>query len=212
MKHIKKMPNCTIFCPGDLVYLFHNMTLGKPMRVFFLNTQINNFMRKAVLLFTLLAVSLQLSAQVIPYQELSRPEQKPGTDLKIYFETPHDLIIVDNGRISHESKNYHKSQPGGYSAQPVRYSAQTVVEGIPLNGNQLLDLKNSVENSGLLRLERHAFGAPAQQEGEDHFIRVTIDGQQRNFVFRSNSRFPNPPGAFDQMSQYLWWLVTEVER
>lgn len=169
-------------------------------------------MRKAVLLFVLLAAGLPSFAQVIPYQELSRPEQKPGTDLKIHFETPHDLIVVQNGRISHQSKNYHSSEPGGYSAQPVQYSVQTVVEGIPLNGNQLLALKEAVKNSGLLRLERSVFGAPARQNGEDHFIRVRIDGEQRNMVFRRNDRFPSAPGAFNEVSQYLWWLVTEVER
>lgn len=193
----------------SLLYL---ATLGKPKRVFFLNTQINDFMRKAILLFTLLAACLQLAAQVIPYQELSRPEQKPGTDLKIHFETPQDLIVVRDGYISHQSKRYHQGQPGGYSAQPTQYSAQTVVEGIPLNGNQLQALKDRVKNSGLLGLERNAFGAPAEQEGADYIIRVSVDSQQRNIVFRRNARFPNAPGAFDRVSEYLWWLVTEVER
>ncbi|MEQ8706080.1 MAG: hypothetical protein RIC19_19270 [Phaeodactylibacter sp.] len=169
-------------------------------------------MKKAVLLFALFAAYLQLTAQVIPYQELSRPEQKPGTDLKIYFETPHDLIVVREGHISHQSKNYHPGEGGGYSAQPVQYSAQTVAEGIPLNGNQLLALKDMVKGSGLLGLDRRAFGAPAQQSGEDYIIRLSIDGQERNMVYRRNASFPNAPGSFNQVSEYLWWLVTEVER
>lgn len=167
-------------------------------------------MKKAVLLFALFAVSLQLTAQVIPYQELSRPEQKPGTDLKIYFETPHDLIVVQDGYISHQSKNYHESTPGGYSAQPVQYSAQTVLEGIPLNGNQLLALKDRIKNAGLLSLNGNAFGAPAHQNGEDHIIRVEVDGQKRNLIYRRNASFPNAPSSFNQVSEYLWWLVTEV--
>ena len=169
-------------------------------------------MKKAVLLFALLAVCLHLTAQVIPYQELSRPEQKPGTDYKIYFETPRDLIIVRDGYISHQSKNYHQSSPGGYSAQPVKYSAQTVLEGVPLNGNQLLALKDRVKNSGLLGLDRSAFGAPAHQSGQDHIIRIEMDGQKRSLVYRRNASFPSAPAPFNQFSEYLWWLLTEVEQ
>ena len=169
-------------------------------------------MKKVILLLASLAVCVQLTSQVIPYQELSRPEQKPGTDLYLYFETPHDLIVVRDGYISHQSKNYHGSSPGGHSAQSASYSAQTVKEGVPLNGNQLLALKDMVSNSGILSLQQRALGAPAQQGGEEHIIRLNIDGQRKNVLFRRNASFPNPPAAFNQVSQYLWWLVTEVER
>lgn len=169
-------------------------------------------MKKAMLLFALSALCLQLHAQVIPYQELSRPEQKPGTDLEIFYETPHDLIVVQEGYISHQSKNVHADESGGYSAQPVQYNSRTVLEGMPLNGNQLLALKNRIENSGLFSLQRRALGAPASQRGEDFIIRVSIDGRAHSFVYRRNASFPSAPGAFNQMSEYLWWLVTEVEQ
>jgi hypothetical protein len=94
----------------------------------------------------------------------------------------------------------------------VQYSAQTVLEGIPLNGNQLLALKDRIKNAGLLSLNGNAFGAPAHQNGEDHIIRVEVDGQKRNLIYRRNASFPNAPGSFNQVSEYLWWLVTEVEQ
>jgi hypothetical protein len=168
-------------------------------------------MKKAVLLFALSALCLHLHAQVIPYQELSRPEQKPGTDLEVYFETPHDLIVVRRGYISHQSKNYNAGGSGGYTAQPARYSSQTVLEGMPLNGNQLLALKDRIKNAGLLILPK-ALGAPASEHGEDYIIRVRIDGRAHSFLYRRNASFPSAPGAFSQVSEYLWWLITEVEQ
>jgi hypothetical protein len=29
-------------------------------------------------------------------------------------------------------------------------------------------------------------------------------------IYRRNASFPNAPGSFNQVSEYLWWLVTEV--
>lgn len=166
-------------------------------------------MKKVGLLFVVLAAVLQLPAQVIPYQELDRPEQKPGKDLFLVYEGPQDRIEVHDGKITHTSKRYH---PGDGGAQAVQVSTQAVAEAIPLSGRQLTALKEMVQQSGLMQMPRPVYGAPAGQAAEELEIRVKMEGGKQYVRFRTNERFANAPAPFDYIRQYLWRLVTEVEQ
>lgn len=161
-------------------------------------------MNHYLLFFALSVFALQLPAQVIPYQELSRPSSKPGTDTYLYYSSPRDEIVVKDGQLSHFSKNYH------HGAGEV--SLQSVAEGVPLNGRQLLALKDMINSSGLAQLDRRAYGALDGGPETESVLRVRVDGREQAVLFRSGPGHSSPPTPFSQISQHLWQLVTEVEQ
>lgn len=153
---------------------------------------------------------LQLPGQVIPYQELSRPAPKPGTDLYLYYSSPSDEVIVENGKITHRSKNYRRDTDDPYSATSTNPSKQSVAESIPLNGHQLSGLKQRVNNSGFFQDQprRHRASSDAVQ----YELRIRVDGKEQRMAFSSNPSYAGAPPSFEHITDYLWRVVTEVEQ
>jgi len=153
-----------------------------------------------------------LPAQVIPYQELPTPESKPGIDLVLEYESPRDEVRVENGKLTHISKTYHYDENRPYSASPVGMSSRAISESTPLNGRQLTALENHIKSSGILDLPNSSYGAPQGERSYDYILRMTVNGQRKSVVFRSNPSYAHAPTAFERMKEYIWQLVAEVER
>lgn len=169
-------------------------------------------MKKNFLATTFLALcTIMASAQVIPYQQLPTPATKPGSDLVLEYSSPRDEVIVQGGKLTHISKTYHYDHNRPQVAAPIGTSQRTVLNAEPLNGRQLTALEQGIHSSGIFNLTDSSYGAPDGQSSYDYRIKVRMNGQQRDIVFRSNPSYSYAPQAFEVIKDYVWRLVTEVE-
>mgnify|MGYP000633144007 CR=1 FL=1 len=143
------------------------------------------------------------SAQVIPYQELPRPASKPGTDIYLRFESPGDEIIIEDGYLTHQSKNYHHEE--GYA---TAVSSQSVAESVPLDGRQLTILKERIASSNFYQ----ARVTSGSRMGGEHSLHIRTDQGENRLVFAGNPDYAGAPPAYRRIVDYLWQLIIEVEQ
>ena len=158
-------------------------------------------MKVFTLLLPLMALVFSASAQVIPYQELSRPADKPGTDLYVYYSSPTDEVIIKNAKISHLSKN------GGTYGSSMDAGKQTVAEAVPLNGRQLGSLKEQITNSGFFGAASTAYLSNASYE-----LHIRTNQKEQHLAYEQNPAYARAHPSFDQITNLLWRIVTEVEQ
>ncbi|MCB0587684.1 MAG: hypothetical protein KDD06_20500 [Phaeodactylibacter sp.] len=168
-------------------------------------------MRVFPVLIALLSVVFQLNGQTIAYQELPRPAAKPGIDLFFHYDSPRDVVIIQNGKLTHISRNYVYDENRPWVATPVDVSERTVADAVPLNGHQLKSLQEMIGSTGIMQLPEREYGAPAGQRSYDYQMRIRSEGRERSVLYRSNPSYAIAPPAFDRMKEYIWKLVTEVE-
>jgi hypothetical protein len=155
--------------------------------------------------------TLTLNAQVIPYQELPRPQAKPGLDLVLEYSSPRDEVMIKNGKLTHVSKTYHYDEQRPYVASPVGMSSNTISDGTPLSGQQLTALSNIINNCGILSLPQSDYGASIEERSYDYSFYIVNNGQRRNITYHSNPSYPHAPQSFERLKEYVWKLVAEVE-
>ncbi|HMQ48458.1 MAG TPA: hypothetical protein PKA00_13640 [Saprospiraceae bacterium] len=155
---------------------------------------------------------LVANAQTIPYQELPRPAARPGMDLVFQYESPRDLVLVKNGKITHISKIHHYDEDRPWVATPVHISQQTVLDQVPLNGTQLQALQEMIQSSDFLYLPLNEYGAPQDERAYPYHIKIITGDQEKSVFFYSNPTYAPAPVPFARMEEYVWKLVTEVEQ
>ncbi|HKK78800.1 MAG TPA: hypothetical protein VJ933_04190 [Phaeodactylibacter sp.] len=157
-------------------------------------------MKIITLLLPFMALTLSVSAQVIPYQELSRPADKPGTDLFVYYSTPSDEVTIKNGKISHRSKF---GGSGGYE----EVGRQTVAEAVPLNGRQLSSLKEQINNTGFFQAASTPYRVEAAYE-----LHIRTSQKEQHLAYEQDPAYGRAHPSFDRIATLLWQVVTEVEQ
>lgn len=158
-----------------------------------------------------LVFTLTLNAQVIPYQELPRPQAKPGLDIVLEYSSPRDEVIIKNGKLTHVSKTYHYDEQRPYVASPVGMSSNTISDATPLSGQQLTALKNMINSCGIMSLPQSDYGASSNERSYDYSFYIVNNGQRRSITYHSNPSYSQAPPSFDRLKEYVWRLVTEVE-
>jgi hypothetical protein len=111
-----------------------------------------------------------------------------------------DGLALTVVRLEHEYEN-------PISAVPSRTEAHT--KTVMLASKDLMPLKEAIRSSGFLALPAFC-GAP---EGERHYpysIRVQIDGQAHEVVYRSNPSFPGCAKAFHEVEKLLQSLAAKA--
>ena len=168
-------------------------------------------MRVFPLLITLFSFVIQLSGQGMAFQELPRPASKPGLDIYLHYDSPRDEILIQDGKLTHISKNYVYDENRPWVATPADVSLRKVANEVPLNGHQLTSLQEMIQGTGIMQLTDQEYGAPNGQRSYDYQIDIRSGGQSRSVTYRSNPSYATAPPAFDRMKEYLWRLVTELE-
>lgn len=169
-------------------------------------------MNRLLMSCLLLIVLNAASAQTIPYQELPRPAARPGMDLVFQYESPRDLVLVKDGKITHVAKIHHYDEERPWVATPVHISQQTVLDQIPLNGTQLQALLEMIQSSDFLYLPLNEYGAPQDERAYPYHLHVLTGGQEKSVFFYSNPSYAPAPVPFARLEEYVWKLVTEVEQ
>ena len=157
-------------------------------------------MKIITLMVPLLALAFSVSAQVIPYQELSKPATKPGKDLFVYYSTPSDEVTIKDGKISHRSKI-------GGSDGYEEAGRQTVAEGVPLNGRQLSSLKEQITNTGFFRAAATPYRSDAAYE-----LHIRTSQKEQHLAYEQDPAYSRAHPSFDRIATLLWQVVTEVEQ
>ncbi|MCB0587280.1 MAG: hypothetical protein KDD06_18420 [Phaeodactylibacter sp.] len=168
-------------------------------------------MRVFPLLITLFSFVIQLSGQGMAFQELPRPASKPGLDIYLHYDSPRDEILIQDGKLTHISKNYVYDENRPWVATPADVSLRKVANEVPLNGHQLTSLQEMIQGTGIMQLTDQEYGAPNGQRSYDYQMDIRSGGQSRSVTYRSNPSYATAPPAFDRMKEYLWRLVTELE-
>ncbi|MCB0570289.1 MAG: hypothetical protein KDC66_11015 [Phaeodactylibacter sp.] len=169
-------------------------------------------MKTLSVLAMFLVFGFQLSAQTLAYQSLPVPAVKPGLDILLHYTSPSDEVIVKDGKLTHIATTYHYDESRPYVATPAGVSQQAILESVPLNGHQLNALKDMINNSDFLYLPGSTYGAPEGQRSYDYNLHIKADGREKAVAYRSNPSYGNAPAPFERMQEYIWKLVTEVER
>ncbi len=169
-------------------------------------------MKKLPVLAILIFFCIQINAQPLAFQSLHAPAARPGMDILLHYTTPRDEVIIQEGKLTHISKKYHYDESRPYIATPAGASQQLVADGIPLNGHQLNALKEMISSSDFLYLPEDSYGAPDSRPGYEYNLRIKADGREKSVAYHSQPGRGNAPAPFERMQEYIWKLVTEVER
>jgi hypothetical protein len=120
----------------------------------------------------------------------------PVHHLEIRYESPGLSATLRDTALEFVKKTYSYPHPAATTPSEVKQTRGAVT----LSATQLENLRSVMTNSGFMKL-KPAYGAPEEERHYPYMLEVTLDGESRSVVYRSNPSYLPAPQAFSQVQQ-----------